>query len=134
MHLCLQAQRAEADIFVVRDPGNLPPCTRVALLIRGGWACDHSYLASGGSRGCLLHFSRMWRARRRELWVSVKFKGYRGLHVTSLGLLKLPSSGTTTVHAAGRSHSNVHRNYGLCIFYSFVLCVLALDLVIEVPE
>jgi len=33
--------------------------------------------------------------------VSVKFKGYRGLHVTSLGLLKLPSSGTTTVHAAG---------------------------------
>ena len=75
LHLCVQAQRAEADIFVVRDPGNLPPCTRVALLIRGGWACDHSYLASGGSRGCLLHVSRMWRARRRELWVSLKFKG-----------------------------------------------------------
>lgn len=31
--------------------------------------------------------------------VSVKFKGFKGTFVTSLGLLKLPSSGTTTVHA-----------------------------------
>merc|ERR1712223_2156877 len=31
--------------------------------------------------------------------VSVKFKGFRGIFVSSLGLLKLPSSGTTTVHA-----------------------------------
>lgn len=31
--------------------------------------------------------------------VSIKFKGYKGSHVTSLGLLQLPSSGTTTVHA-----------------------------------
>lgn len=31
--------------------------------------------------------------------VSVKFKGYRGIFVTTLGLLKLPASGTTTVHA-----------------------------------
>lgn len=30
--------------------------------------------------------------------VSVKFKGFKGTFVTSLGLLKLPSSGTTTVH------------------------------------
>ena len=30
--------------------------------------------------------------------MSVKFKGYKGTHVTSLGLLKLPTSGTTTVH------------------------------------
>merc|ERR1711978_258447 len=28
-----------------------------------------------------------------------KFKGFKGTFVTSLGLLKLPSSGTTTVHA-----------------------------------
>jgi len=33
--------------------------------------------------------------------VSVKFKGYRDRVVTTLGLLKLPSSGTTTVHATG---------------------------------
>merc|ERR1711992_272199 len=31
--------------------------------------------------------------------VSVKFKGFRGIFVSTLGLLKLPSSGTTTVHA-----------------------------------
>merc|ERR1712012_823358 len=31
--------------------------------------------------------------------VSVEFKGFKGTFVTSLGLLKLPSSGTTTVHA-----------------------------------
>lgn len=31
--------------------------------------------------------------------VTVKFKGYRGTFVTTLGLLKLPNSGTTTVHA-----------------------------------
>merc|ERR1719481_1429807 len=33
--------------------------------------------------------------------VSVKFKGYKGSYVTTLGLLRLPSSGTTTVHATG---------------------------------
>ena len=33
--------------------------------------------------------------------VSVKFRGYRERVVTTLGLLKLPSSGTTTVHATG---------------------------------
>jgi len=32
--------------------------------------------------------------------VSIKFKGYKGIHVTTLGLLRLPSKGTTTVHAA----------------------------------
>jgi len=31
--------------------------------------------------------------------VSIKFKGFRGIFVSTLGLLKLPSSGTTTVHA-----------------------------------
>ena len=33
--------------------------------------------------------------------VSVKFRGYKERVVSSLGLLKLPSSGTTTVHATG---------------------------------
>jgi len=33
--------------------------------------------------------------------VSVKFKGYKGSYVTTIGLLRLPSSGTTTVHATG---------------------------------
>jgi len=33
--------------------------------------------------------------------VSVKFKGFRGSFVTTIGLLRLPSSGTTTVHATG---------------------------------
>jgi survival-of-motor-neuron-related-splicing factor 30 len=32
--------------------------------------------------------------------VSIKFKGYKGIYVTTLGLLRLPSKGTTTVHAA----------------------------------
>jgi len=31
--------------------------------------------------------------------VSIKFKGYKGIYVTTIGLLRLPSSGTTTVHA-----------------------------------
>jgi len=35
--------------------------------------------------------------------VSVKFKGFKGTFVTSLGLLKLPSSGTTTVHDVNSS-------------------------------
>ena len=33
--------------------------------------------------------------------MSVKFRGYKERVVSSLGLLKLPSSGTTTVHATG---------------------------------
>jgi survival-of-motor-neuron-related-splicing factor 30 len=40
--------------------------------------------------------------------VSVKFKGYRGAFVTSLGLLKLPKTGTTTVHATA-SAKNKHQ-------------------------
>merc|ERR1712106_90320 len=32
--------------------------------------------------------------------VSIKFKGFKGIHVSTLGLLRLPSKGTTTVHAA----------------------------------
>jgi len=35
--------------------------------------------------------------------VSVSFKGYKGLFVTSLGLLKLPESGPTTVHHVGKN-------------------------------
>jgi len=31
--------------------------------------------------------------------VSIKFKGYKGIYVTTIGLLRLPSKGTTTVHA-----------------------------------
>jgi len=36
--------------------------------------------------------------------VSIRFKGYKGSYVTSLGLLKLPESGTTTVHHVGKGN------------------------------
>jgi len=39
--------------------------------------------------------------------VSVSFKGYKGLFVTSLGLLKLPESGPTTVHHVGKNKREV---------------------------
>jgi len=39
--------------------------------------------------------------------VSVSFKGYKGLFVTSLGLLKLPESGPTTVHHVGKNKREI---------------------------
>jgi len=35
--------------------------------------------------------------------VSISFRGYKGNYVTSLGLLKLPESGSTTVHHVGKN-------------------------------
>ena len=74
LHLTMRGERVEAELFVARRPGQPSNCTKAALLMQGGWVCDHQYLAGNGAGGSLVKFNRMSSAQPRLIWVSMQFK------------------------------------------------------------